>query len=146
MSKKVSNSQKEYQTHEKPKRPNWGAKRGPFCISQHLLLQNIQKSEGGPFGEKFRKKNLSAEKKLKGGTVSPGIVCYAEKEEKPFWFSSLCQMMQFGAMNFLRTVKNYFDQFVWIEKVTIVVAFHFMKRRLKPSTKKRVMSTGSFYA
>ena len=25
---------------------------------------------------------------------------------------------------------NYFGQFVWIKKVTIIVAFHFMKRRL----------------
>ena len=56
--------------------------------------------------------------------------------------------MKFGAIIFCRTFKNYFDQFVWIEKshynsrvslheaptekgVTIIVAFHFMKRRLK---------------
>ena len=70
MSKKVSNSQKEYQTHEKPKRPNWGAKRGPFCISQHLLLQNIQKSEGGPFGEKFRKKISVPKKTERGDSLS----------------------------------------------------------------------------
>ena len=65
-------------------------------------------------------------KKLKGGhLVSPCIVCYAEKEEKPFWFSSsLGQMIQFGTMKFRRTFKNYFGQFTWIEKkVTIIVAF-----------------------
>ena len=40
--------------------------------------------------------------------------------------------MQFGAIIFCRTFKNYFGQFVWIEKkATIIVAFHFMKRRLK---------------
>ena len=56
-------------------------------------------------------------KKLKGDTlVSPGIVCYAEKKEKPFWFSSLGQMMQFATIKFRRTFKNYFGQFVWIEK------------------------------
>ena len=56
-------------------------------------------------------------KKLKGDPlVSPGIVCYAEKEEKPFWFSSLGQMIQFGTMKFCRSFKNYFGQFVWIEK------------------------------
>ena len=32
----------------------------------------------------------NAEKNWKGDhLVSPGIVCYAEKEEKSFWFSSL---------------------------------------------------------
>ena len=44
------------------------------------------------------------------------MVCYAEKQEKPFWFSSLGQMVQFGAIIFCRTFKNYFGQFVWIEK------------------------------
>ena len=47
--------------------------------------------------------------------VSPCIVCYAENEEKPFWLSSLGQMIQFGTIK-LRTFKNYFGQFVWIEK------------------------------
>ena len=65
--------------------------------------------------------------------VSPGMVCYAGKQEKPFWFSSLDQIVQFGAIIFCRTFKNYFGHFVWIEKkATIIVAFHnFMKRRLK---------------
>ena len=44
------------------------------------------------------------------------MVCYAEKQEKPFWFSSLGQIVQFGAIIFCRTFKNYFGQFVWIEK------------------------------
>ena len=60
------------------------------------------------------------------------MVCYAEKQVKPFWCSSLGQMVQFDTIIFCRTFKNYFGQFVWIEKkVTIIVAFHFMKRRLK---------------
>ena len=45
--------------------------------------------------------------------------------------------MQFRAIIFCRTFKNYFGQFVWIEKkrkATILVAFHFMKRRLKIHT------------
>ena len=43
-------------------------------------------------------------KKLKGDPlVSPGIECYAEKKEKPFWFSSLGQQVQFGALKFCRT-------------------------------------------
>ena len=80
----------------------------------------------------------SAEKNWKGDSlVSPGMVCYAEKQVKPFWSSSLGQMVQFDTIIFCRTFKNYFGQFVWIEKkkkkrkVTIIVAFHFMKRRLK---------------
>ena len=44
------------------------------------------------------------------------MVCYAEKEEKPYWFSSLGQMIQFGTIKFRRTFKNYFGQFVWIGK------------------------------
>ena len=40
-------------------------------------------------------------------------------------------MEQFDTIVFGITFKNYFGQFVWIEKVTIIVAFHFMKRRLK---------------
>ena len=41
-------------------------------------------------------------------------------EERLFWFSSLGQIIQFG------TIK------IWIEKkFTIIVAFHFMKRRPK---------------
>ena len=78
----------------------------------------------------------SAEKNWKGDSlVSPGMVCYAEKQVKPFWFSSLDQIVQFDTIIFCRTFKNYFGQFVWIEKkVTIIVAFHFMKRRLKRVT------------
>ena len=52
----------------------------------------------------FRKKSRSAEKNEKGEPlVSPGMVCYAEKQEKPFWFSSLDQIVQFGAILFCRT-------------------------------------------
>ena len=80
----------------------------------------LSQLKGGPFGEKtnFRgKKSRSAEKNERGDIlVSPGMVCYAEKQEKLFWFSSLCQMVQFGAIIFCRTFKNYFGQFVWIEK------------------------------
>ena len=91
--------------------------------------------QGGPFGEIFFRKNKSrsAEKNERGESlVSPGMVCYAEKQEKHFWFSSLGQMVQFGAIIFFRTFKNYFGQFVWIEKkrVTIIVAFHSLKRLL----------------
>ena len=77
-----------------------------------------QKNTGGPFGEIFFSKKVSQCQKNERGDplVSPGMVCYAEKQEKPFWFSSLGQIVQFGAIIFCRTFKNYFCQFVWIEK------------------------------
>ena len=61
---------------------------------------------------------VAKHQKIEGGypSVSPGTVCYAEKQEKNFWFSSLGQMIQFGTIKFCRTFKNYFGQFVWIEK------------------------------
>ena len=58
-----------------------------------------------------------AEKIERGDSlVSPGMVCYAEKQVKPFWSNSLGQMVQFDTIIFCRTFKNYFGQFVWIEK------------------------------
>ena len=73
----------------------------------------------GPFEKKnFRKKVSHCRKKLEGGdpVVPPGMVCYAGKQGKFFWFSSLDQIVQFGAIRFCRIFKNYFGQFVWIEK------------------------------
>ena len=89
---KVSKTSK-YQTHKKSIKltknandPSGGP--GAICIFQHPLLQNIKTMKGGPFGDFFRKKSRSAEK-LKGDTlVSPGIVCYPEKEEN--LFGSVC--------------------------------------------------------
>ena len=76
-----------------------------------------QKMQGDPLGKKSKKKSRSAEKNERGNPlVSPGMVCYAGKQEKLFWFSSLGQIVQFGAIRFCRTFKNYFGQFVWIEK------------------------------
>ena len=64
----------------------------------------------------FRKKSHNAEKAERGDPlVSPGTVCYAEKQEKPFWFSSLGQMVQFDTIKFRTTLKK---------KVTIIVSLH----------------------
>ena len=64
----------------------------------HSDAKQQKKLKGGPFGEKkfFRKKVSQCRKKFKGGPflVSPGMACYGEKQEKPFWFSSLGQMVQ----------------------------------------------------
>ena len=118
---------------------NW--KEEPFGIFQHPFCRKTSKKcRGTLWGRKISKKNsekkcLAVPKKIGSGDslVSPGMVCYAEKQVKPFWSSSLGQMVQFDTIIFCRTFKNYFGQFVWIEKkrVTIIVAFHFMKRRLK---------------
>ena len=87
------------------------------CVAKH------QKNAGGTLWGKISEKQIpkkmsrSAEKKMKGGTLwSRPVWCYAEKQVKPFWFSSLGQIVQFGAIIFCRTFKNYFGQFVWIEK------------------------------
>ena len=51
----------------------------------------------------------SAEKNERGESlVSPGMVCYAEKQEKPFWFSSLDQIVHFDAIIFCRTFVELF--------------------------------------
>ena len=65
----------------------------------------------------FREKSPAVPKKNeRDPLVSFGMVCYAEKQEKPFWFSSLGQIVQVGAKMFGKTFKNYLGQFVWIEK------------------------------
>ena len=74
----------------------------PFCS---------EKIDGGPFGEKIFpvKKSHNAKRTEKGDAlVSPGMVSYAGKQEKPFWFSSLGQMVQFGAVIFCRTFVELF--------------------------------------
>ena len=94
----------------------------PLGFSNIQSVAKQQKNEGGPFGEKKfpEKKSRSAEKNWKGDPlVSPGMVWYAGKQKKPFWFSSLDQIVQFGAIIFCRTFKNYFGQFVWIEKKSL---------------------------
>ena len=106
-------------------------------FSTSILSQNIKKKcRGDPLGKIFfRKKVSQCRKKNERGEslVSPGMVCYAEKQEKPFWFSSLDQIVHFDAIIFCRT----FVELFWSvrvdrkKRVTIIVAFHFMKRRLK---------------
>ena len=81
-----------------------------------ILSQNSKKMKGGPFEEKNSEKSLAVPKILKGRTIWPRPVWYVTRENKTFWFSSLGQMVQFGAIIFCRTFKNYFGQFVWIEK------------------------------
>ena len=112
---------------------NW--KGDPLGFSNiHSVAKQQKNWRGTLWGKKFPQKSLAVPKKIGRGDplVSPGMVCYAGKQEKPFWFSSLGQIVHFGAIIFCRTFKNYFGQLVWIErKATIIVAFHFMKPWLK---------------
>ena len=92
---------------------------GPFGIFQHPFCRKTSKKcRGTLWWKKIRKKCLAVPKKTERGDplVSPGMACYAEKQVKPFWSSSLGQMVQFDTIIFCRTFKNYFGQFVWIEK------------------------------
>ena len=89
-----------------------------FCRLRLKSKEKQQKIERGTlWGKKFPK-SLAVPKKIERGEplVSPGMVCYAEKQEKPFWFSSLDEIVHFDAIIFCRTFKNYFGQFVWIER------------------------------
>ena len=108
----------------------------------HSVAKQQKKRRGGPLGKKFpEKKSHSAEKNWKGGPFGlhgygmvRGKTGKTRSKKGPFWFSSLDEIVQFGTIIFCRTFKNYFGQFVWIEKkrkATIIVAFHFMKGRLK---------------
>ena len=78
-----------------------------------------QKNAGATLWGKNSEKNVSqCRKKIERGDcwVSPSMVCYAEKQAKSFWSSSLGHMVQFDTIIFCRTFKNFFGQFVWIEK------------------------------
>ena len=91
-----------------------GPSGAPGPASASPWRATAKKRRGDTLGKKIRKK-FAVPKKMKGGgpLVSPGMVCYAEKQEKPFWFSSLGQIVQFGVIIFCRTFKNYFGQFMW---------------------------------
>ena len=80
-------------------------------FSTSILSQNLKKLKGDPMGKKFfpEKKSHNAEKTERGDPlVSPGMVCYARQQEKSFWFSSLGQMVQFGAIIFCITFVELF--------------------------------------
>ena len=70
------------------------------------------------------KKCLAVPKKMKGSLVSPGMVCYAEKQEKPFWFSSLDQIVHFDAIIFCRT----FVELFWSVRVDRKKKSHYNSR------------------
>ena len=97
-------------------------------FSTSILSQNIKKNAGGTLWGKilFRKKSLAVPKKNERGEslVSPGMVCYAEKQEKPFWFSSLDQIVHFDAIIFCRT----FVELFWSVRVDRKKKSHYNSR------------------
>ena len=83
--------------------------------------------QGDPLGKKFfpKKMSRSAEKNERGESlVSPGMVCYAEKQEKPFWFSSLDEIVHFDAIIFCRT----FVELFWSVRVDRKKKSHYNSR------------------
>ena len=104
--------------------PKKTERRNPLGFSNiHSVAKHQKKCRGDPlrkknFEKKIRKKCLAVPKKNERGDslVSPGMICYAEKQVNSFWSSSLGQMVLFDTIIFCRTFKNYFGQFVWIEK------------------------------
>ena len=104
--------------------PKKTERRNPLGFSNiHSVAKHQKKCRGDPLRKKISKKKsekkcLAVPKKIERGDslVSPGMICYAEKQVKPFWSSSLGQMVLFDTIIFCRTFKNYFGQFVWIEK------------------------------
>ena len=92
----------------------------------HSVAKHQKNAEGNPLGKFFsKKKSRSAEKNERvEPLVSPGMVCYAEKQEKPFWFSSLDQIVQFGAIIFCRT----FVELFWSVRVDRKKKSHYNSR------------------
>ena len=97
-------------------------------FSTSILSQNIIKNAGETLWGKSifsKKKSRSAEKNDRGESlVSHGMVCYAEKQEKPFWFSSLDQIVHFDAIIFCRT----FVELFWSVRVDRKKKSHYNSR------------------
>ena len=73
-----------------PKKTERGIFQHPFCRQTALEMK------GDALGKTIAKKKSHCRKKIERGDslVSPGMIYYAGKQEKPFWFSSLGQMVQ----------------------------------------------------
>ena len=113
-SKRNSNCQSIF-CHRPPKTQIGALKGGTLSHFLTSIVAKHQNIEGEPFGNFFSGKSLTMPKKLKPFSLSRYCMLRG-KRGIPFWFSSLGQMIQFGTIKFRRTSKNYFGQFVWIEK------------------------------
>ena len=83
----------------------------PLGFSNIHSVAKQQKMKGDTLGKKFfPEKSLTCRKQLKGGTLWSRPVWYVTRENRKnlFWFSSLGQMVQFGAIIFCRTFVELF--------------------------------------
>ena len=88
--------------------PQCRKKQRGFCyFSTSFQSPRIKKIEGKD-GNFFEKSHNAKKTERSTPLVSPGMVCYAEKHEKSFRFSSPGKMIQFGTIKFRRAFKNYF--------------------------------------
>ena len=93
----------------------------------HSVAKHQKNAWGTLWGKIFfRKKSLAVPKKNERGEslVSPGMACYAVKQEKPFWFSSLDQIVHFDAIIFCRT----FVELFWSVRVDRKKKSHYNSR------------------
>ena len=96
-------------------------------VSQNSRYQTKKKVtmpktlKGRPFGEKFffRKKFQKAERTDTGPFSISRYGMLRGKTGKTFLVQFVDQIVQFGAIIFRRTLKNYFGQFVWIEEESL---------------------------
>ena len=106
-------------------------------FSTSILSQNSKKIEGDPLGEKFSPKKVAMAKKAKREPF--GVVRYCMLLGKPFWFSSLGQLVEFGV--FLEFCRTFGVELFWLlqmyRKKTLTKShdysrlFSLVKRRLK---------------
>ena len=106
-----------YSTRKTQKLDRTGAlelKVGALRIFQYPFVATLRKNEGGLF-EKKNRSHISKKTESGHPLVSPGIACYAEKEQF-LYFSSLCQIVHFTPSSFVELCRKYFARFAWIEK------------------------------
>ena len=105
-------------------------------FSTSILSQNSKKLKGDHLGKIFFRKSHNAIKTEKGDPlVSSGMACYTGKQEKPFWFSSLGQMVQFGAIIFGRTFVELFWSVQVVFKKTLTKSHDYI-RLISPTKRK----------
>ena len=82
-------------------------KGGTFGIFQHPFCRKTSKKmQGDPVGKFFLEKKSRSAEKMKGWSLWSRPVWYVTRKnrKKPFWFSSLDQIVHFDAIIFCRTI------------------------------------------
>ena len=108
-----------------PKKTERGDPLGFFNI--HSVAKHQKKCRGDPLGNFFFRKNKSrSAEKMKGGSLWSRPVWYVTRKnrKKPFWFSSLDQIVHFDAIIFCRT----FVELFWSVRVDRKKKSHYNSR------------------